>query len=221
MRGKEISLGELGKAPASWEVSSIDTPHRGGYLRHLKRGKRGEVKTEPSILSRFRQQQDLHDYGISRSSRFRGVQTAFTLIEVVVAVAIIAVMFVTLYLGISFGFATTRFERENLRATQIILERMEGFRLMSWTQISDVGYNPVTFTSTYYPSAGGGQSQGIVYTGTVTIVDGPTLDPAASYSGDMKKITVTVNWASGSVQRSRTLNTYIARNGLQNYIYAN
>jgi hypothetical protein len=37
----------------------------------------------------------------------------------------------------------------------------------------------------------------------------------------MKKITITVTWASGAVLRNRTLSTYVSRNGLQNYIYAN
>ncbi len=37
-----------------------------------------------------------------------------------------AVMFVSLYAGMSFGFGVTQFEREDLRATQILLERLEG-----------------------------------------------------------------------------------------------
>ena len=40
-----------------------------------------------------------------------------------------------------------------------------------------------------------------------------------SYSDDMKMAVITLNWQTGSLQRSRSFTTYIARNGLQNYIY--
>lgn len=142
----------------------------------------------------------------------------YTLVEVIIAVAIVAVMFVSLYLGIAFGFGVSRSERENLRATQIILERMEGIRLFRYDQLSDTNLNPTTFTRTYYPQASGNQSQGITYIGTVNVVSNITLDPVAGYSTDMKKVTVTLNWVSSGVPRSRTISTYAAKNGIQNYI---
>jgi prepilin-type N-terminal cleavage/methylation domain-containing protein len=151
------------------------------------------------------------------SSRSRA-ERAFTLVEVVIAVAITSVMFVALYLGIAFGFRVSRSERENLRATQIILERMEGIRLFRFDQLSDTNLNPLTFTKTYYPTASGGQSQGITYNGTVTIDTNITLDPSAAYSSVMKKITVQLSWVSEGVPRSRSISTYASQNGIQNYI---
>ena len=142
----------------------------------------------------------------------------FTLVEVVFAVAITAVMFVALYLGIAFGFRVSRSERENLRATQIIMERMEGIRLFRFDQLSDTTLNPTTFTRTYYPQASGAQSQGITYNGTVTVNTNITLDPSATYSSVMKKITVQLNWVSEGVPRSRSISTYASQNGIQNYI---
>jgi prepilin-type N-terminal cleavage/methylation domain-containing protein len=149
------------------------------------------------------------------SSRF---DRGFTLVEVVFAVAITAVMFVALYLGIAFGFRVSRSERENLRATQIIMERMEGIRLFRFDQLSDTTLNPTTFTRTYYPQASGAQSQGITYNGTVTVNTNITLDPSATYSSVMKKITVQLNWVSEGVARSRSISTYASQNGIQNYI---
>lgn len=143
---------------------------------------------------------------------------AFTLVEVIFSVLVLAVMFVALYGGITFGFSVTRAERENLRATQIILERMEGIRLFTFDQLSDTNLNPVTFTKNYYPPGLGSGSQGITYTGSVTVSTNIALDPTAGYSTDMKKITVTVRWVSANVHRARTLSTYAARNGIQNYI---
>jgi type II secretory pathway pseudopilin PulG len=151
------------------------------------------------------------------SSRSRS-ERAFTLVEVVFAAAITSVMFVSLYLGIAFGFRVSRSERENLRATQIILERMEGIRLFRFDQLSDTNLNPLTFTKTFYPNASGSQSQGITYNGSVTVDTNVTLDPTANYSSAMKKVTIQLNWVSEGVPRSRSISTYAAQNGIQNYI---
>ena len=56
---------------------------------------------------------------------------AFTLAEVVIAVGVLGVSIISLYAGISSGFALTRSSRENLRATQIMVEQMEAIRLYS------------------------------------------------------------------------------------------
>src|SRR5713226_7153106 len=82
---------------------------------------------------------------------------AFTLAEVVVAMAVMAVMFVSLYGGITTGFAVTQLARENLRGTQIILEKMEGIRLYNWNQLVYSNMIPSSFTNYYYPLASNGQ----------------------------------------------------------------
>jgi Tfp pilus assembly protein PilV len=138
--------------------------------------------------------------------------------EVLIAVVIVAIMFVSLYGGVSFGFAVTESSRQELRATQIIMERMEGIRLFNWNQITDTNLNPAKFTREYYPLALAGQSKGITYTGAVTVATVP-LDPPATYSNDMKRVTVSLNWVSGRVPRSRTMSTYVSKNGIQNYIF--
>jgi hypothetical protein len=152
---------------------------------------------------------------------YHGNQRAFTLAEAMIGVAVVVVMFISLYIGISFGFAVTRFDRENLRATQIILERMEGIRLFTFTQVSDTALNPPAFTNYFYPLASGSQSQGTTYFGTMTVEGNITMNPPATYSTNLKKITVTLNWTSGNVPRTRTMSTYVGRHGAQNYIYNN
>jgi hypothetical protein len=146
------------------------------------------------------------------------LKEAYTTVEVVFASAILALLFVSLHLGIAFGFSVSRAERENLRATQIMLERMEGIRLFTFDQLSDTNLNPAFFTKSYYPAAMGGQSPGITYTGRVTVVPNITMDPTTTYSGDMKTVTVQLDWVSSNVHRTRSLTTYAARNGIQNYV---
>lgn len=147
-------------------------------------------------------------------------QAAFTLAEVLVATGVVAITFVSLYVGISFGFSVTRVERENLRATQIMLERMEGIRLFSWDQLLDTAKNPLTFTNYFYPPGLGTDDQGVTYYGTLTVRTNLTLSPPATYSTKMRKVTVRVQWMSGTIRHTRTMSTYVAKNGMQNYIYS-
>jgi prepilin-type N-terminal cleavage/methylation domain-containing protein len=157
---------------------------------------------------------------LPRNLKVGRIQNAFTLAEVMVAVAVIAVMFVSLYLGITFGFSVTDFERQNLRATQIMLQRLEGIRLLNWGQLGNTAINPTTFYERYYPASGSNSASGITYTGAVEVA-AATLDPMPTYSDRMRKITVTVTWQSGPVLRRRSASTYSSQYGLQNYIYAN
>ena len=57
-------------------------------------------------------------------------ESGFTLTEIVVASVILAFMVITLYGGISFGFSSVTLARQNLRATQIALEKMEITRMI-------------------------------------------------------------------------------------------
>src|SRR5205814_5342686 len=90
-------------------------------------------------------------------------QRAFTLTEVLVAVVIVSIVFVTLFTAFSSGFAILKLARENLRATQILVQRMETLRLYTWGQIQDPTYFPSNFTAYYDPVAQATNSGGIAY----------------------------------------------------------
>jgi len=143
-----------------------------------------------------------------------------TLMEVVMAVALLAIMMISLYGGISSGFAVVELARENLRGTQIMLERMEGIRLYNWNQLVYSNMIPATFTSYYYPLATNGEAKGLAYAGKM-VVTNAALSPASTYSTDMRLITVTLNWTNGNIRRTRSMSTYVSKNGVQNYVYNN
>ena len=152
-------------------------------------------------------------------------QRAFTLIEVMCAAAIAAIIIVALFSGLSSGFNLVQMERENLRATQIALARMEGLRLYAWSsnQLFSPAMLPNTFTDYYYPSGlGGFSSNNTMYTGSVTIAN-VSLSPSASYSTNMQQIIIKVGWKDVFYGRTnmhvRSFNTFVARYGLQNYVY--
>ena len=138
---------------------------------------------------------------------------AFSLVETTVSMGILGTIVVALLSGFTTGFFTMQMARENLRATQILLEKVETIRLYSWSQINTPGFIPATFTAAYDPNS---TNSGLTYSGTMTITNAPIT---SSYSNDMKQFTVRINWQSGSLPRTREFTTYVAHYGLQNYIY--
>lgn len=147
--------------------------------------------------------------------RIRQKMAAFSLVEATVGMGIVGTTIATLFSGFTSGYFTMQMARENLRATQIMLERVETIRLYSWEQVTDPGYITPTFTAAYDPDAPAGQT-GLVYTGTINIVP---CDVPTSYGDDMRKVVVRVNWTTGRLQRSREFTSYISRFGMQDYVY--
>jgi len=147
-------------------------------------------------------------------------QHAYAMLEVIMGVAVLGLMMVSLYGGMSSGFAVTQLARENLRGTQIMLERMEGIRLYNWNQLVYSNMIPSSFTNYYYPLASNGESKGIVYWGKMSVTNAG-LNPSASYSDAMRTITVSISWTNAKVPRKRTMSTYVSKNGIQNYVYNN
>jgi len=147
--------------------------------------------------------------------RRRVTRAGLTLLDVVVAVGLMAVMVASLYVGITQGFGVIQLARENLRATQILQEKTETIRLYTWDQITTAGFIPREFAAPFY-ATGAQEPGGLLYRGLVTIENAPI---AESYAPDLKQVVVQVEWTSGDVPRRRTMRTLVSRHGLHNYIY--
>ncbi|MDD5139144.1 MAG: prepilin-type N-terminal cleavage/methylation domain-containing protein [Verrucomicrobiales bacterium] len=147
---------------------------------------------------------------------------AFSLIEVMIAIGMASIMFLALYYGVATGAVIVKVTREQLRATQVGLYRMEGIRLCNWTQVTNASIVPVSFNDYFYPPGVGGNSNGIVYKCTMS-VSNAIFSPTNSYSGKMKVVTVTVNWTDVDFKqtnnRSQTFKTFVSKYGMQNYIF--
>ena len=146
------------------------------------------------------------------SARAKTRAFAFTVTEAIFGVAIIGIVFVSLYTGMTTGFESIRDSQENLRATQIMTEKFEAMRLYNWSQIIDPGFIPETFTESYAPNS---TKPGITYTGTIRIFNAGT-EP---YMTDLRGVHITLTWTSGGRANRRTLSSFVARYGLQNYVY--
>jgi hypothetical protein len=102
-----------------------------------------------------------------------------------------------------------------------LLQRVETLRLYNWNQVLDTTrYLKPTFKDRYDPVA----TNGTVYAGTIT-TNVPSL-PGAAYTNNMRTVTVTLFWTNyphkpntNIIVRSRQMQTYVARYGMQNYLY--
>ena len=142
------------------------------------------------------------------------IQTASTLTEVVAAVAILAIAGAGLMGAMANGFFSVQMTRENQRATQILIERTEMARLYNWDQVTNSGFIITNFVAAYDPQAA--QGGGLYYTGTVALTSFPY---SANYATNMREMTVTLNWNTKGINRTRSLSTLMARDGIQNYVY--
>jgi type II secretory pathway pseudopilin PulG len=139
-----------------------------------------------------------------------------TLVDIVMAAAVLGIMASGIFGSFRYGFFTLQLVRENQRATQIMLEKVETIRLYNWSDvISTNGFIPATFTDVYDPRTTG-TDQGLTYSGTVTISPCSLL---SSYANNMRQLTVTLAWNTRGIPHTRSLTTYIAKDGIQNYVY--
>ena len=150
------------------------------------------------------------------SSRASG--SGFTLIEAVVSLPIAAIVLVSLYACFTQGFNVIGQERENLRATQILLKQLERIRVSPYNELTNSVYNPQSlndyFDPTDQPNGGGGTA----YTVTLNSSVPASGTLPESYRTNMLLITVGISWTSSNLQHTNWMQTYVAQNGIQSYI---
>lgn len=131
-----------------------------------------------------------------------------------------ATMLLALYASFGIGYSIMKVTREDLRANQIILQRMEAIRLSSFNELKDPAKYPTSSTEYYSESGKANGNGGVAYTVTYNAASGPTTLPP-SYRTNVLVVTVGASWTSGKLQRNRSTQTYVARNGIQTYVSGN
>lgn len=144
--------------------------------------------------------------------------SGFTLTEGVIAMGLGTILFAFLYSGLAWGMATVHSTRANLRATQILVKRAEAIRLSPFEQVTNTTYNPATFTDYFDPSKQTNGGGGTVYNGTLSAAIPPAGTIPDAYRSNMLLVTFSVSWSAGKLPHTRSLQTYVAQNGLQSYI---
>ncbi|MCX6924416.1 MAG: type II secretion system protein [Verrucomicrobia bacterium] len=144
-------------------------------------------------------------------------ESGFTLVDVIIAMAVLGIMASGIFGSFRYGLFTLQLLRENQRATQILLEKVETLRLYSWDQVNKPGFIPTSLPTEYYDPQAPDGAQGTAYYG---VLSSPSAVPfTTSYSANLRQVTITLNWATRNIPHTRSLTTYIAKDGLQNYVY--
>src|SRR2546426_8919350 len=112
-----------------------------------------------------------------RTKGRRASASGFTLMETIVAVLMSGIMLPALLTGVAFAFSGMQANRENLRATQIVLQRMEAIRLLPYNTLQDPAAYPTNSTEYYSPSGQASGKGGTAYTVTYNWAPGPLSLP--------------------------------------------
>ncbi len=167
-------------------------------------------------------------------------QLAFTLAELLVSVALVSVVVVSLYGGIVQGMVIVDVGRDNMRATQLMVNTMEVVRLYNWDQINSNGYIPTNFVTELYPTNTARSAVPVVEE-QILVEEEIQLAPeyreknpnrmcsvdirfstpnfGTSYDTNMRQIDIRVTWTNQNVVRWRTMSSLIAEEGLQKYVF--
>ena len=148
-------------------------------------------------------------------SKRRRCTDAFSLTESMISVAIFALVIGGVYSSLVMQYATVRLNTENLRATQILTDKMEVLRLVSWTQLTNATFMPATFVCPFNYSTNS-SDYGLNYRGSVTV---SALPLSESYASNLMMVTVSVTWTNANVARTRSVSTLISQYGMQNSLY--
>ena len=138
-----------------------------------------------------------------------------TLVEVVMATGILAIVAGAIIGTFNCGFFMMQSIRENQRATQILMEKVETIRLYSWNQVNTTGFIPSYCSDDYDPAAAQG-GKGVRYYGIIRLGDVPFT---STCSTNMKQINITLLWSSKGNTHIRQASTFVAKDGVQNYVY--
>lgn len=156
--------------------------------------------------------------GVSAPATIVKSQRGGTLVEVVMATCILSIMGAGIIGSVNYGIHTMRLARENARATQVMLEKLESVRLYNWEEVIVSGYVPARFVDVYDPQ--NSNSPGISYYGQMQVTPPVFGNGTPSYSTNMRQFTVTLNWTNNNgLAHQRSLTTYVSRDGMQNYVY--
>jgi Tfp pilus assembly protein PilV len=134
---------------------------------------------------------------------------AFTLVEVAMAVVVLALALTTSLAAMQRAFLQFDTARNLEIAANILQCEMEKQRLMNWTAVSNASYVPVIDGSFSRNPAIGGR-----FTLSRTIVT------VANHSNQMLQITLTVRWRGyDGRQLTRSYTSYYTQGGLYDYLY--
>jgi prepilin-type N-terminal cleavage/methylation domain-containing protein len=139
--------------------------------------------------------------GSAPATIFHRNRRAFTLVEVIVALALVSLLAASLVGMMIFSGKLTRAAREQLTAGEILEAKVDALRSCSWNQLRQTNFIQPTFRIT----------NGIPYWGTIGTT---TLTGPETYISNVLQISISVNWNTDGRPRNLATTTFISRDGL-------
>jgi type II secretory pathway pseudopilin PulG len=136
--------------------------------------------------------------------------SGFLLIEVLVAIFILAIAGLGIQRLLLMSFQLSSATQEECRAMEILQEQMDLMRMYSWEQLNDPRFVPNNFKTALFPESGRPEARGKIW------VKKPNLQE--SYRNEILEVEVELSWDSKGIIKVRTARTWITRNGLNSYI---
>jgi|SRR5688500_6524945 len=147
---------------------------------------------------------------------------AFSLVEAVVGMALLGLVCMALFSGLCNSTFSVQLARENLRATQIMSEKLDTIRLYSWKQMTNDVFIQKLAQGSIVPlhapdplSPPQTNATSAAFRVTVYVQPAPVTE---FYGKDMRLVTVDVRWKTGELKRQRSMSTLVSRYGTQKYI---
>jgi hypothetical protein len=134
--------------------------------------------------------------------------------EAMVGFLILGITISALFGGFSFGFNTIKLSQEEVRADQILVQKLESLRVYNWTNVIN-GYIPTNLPPAYYSTSNA--LHGVTYNVTMSVSPFvPSATPEA-YSNTLRQVTATVSWFSEGMNHTRTMMTLVSTNGIATF----
>jgi hypothetical protein len=150
-------------------------------------------------------------------------EAGHTYTEFLVVATTLAVVIGAMCVPLSAAFCVVRSTRENLRATQIVMQKAEALHLFNRSQVGEASSpRQPLFVQQDDPQGVTGNRGGVEYTGYVSAAPAAGNGPAVA-AATPGAATVTLYWtnyAGGKpIVQTRDIRTRLARNGAPKYIW--
>jgi prepilin-type N-terminal cleavage/methylation domain-containing protein len=160
-----------------------------------------------------------HDANLAVKEPLRSApRRGFTIVEVMVAATVMVLALSSSLIVMQQGMRAIDTARSTTLAGQVLQSQIEKLRLLTWTQLTNTTYGPVSQT-TFTPDL----SPALVsrfYVGTTTGVCAQVIEEHPVLGAFMKKITLTATW-KGIDGKSHSLSyiTYYGQYGLSDFFW--
>jgi Tfp pilus assembly protein PilV len=141
-------------------------------------------------------------------------QQGFSIVEAIVGFLILGVTVAALCGGFSFGFNSIKLSQEEVRADQILVQKLESLRVYQFTYVTKAGFIPTNFTAYYSTS---NAIHGVTYNGTMSVTPFVPTASGEAYSNTLREVTATVSWFSEGMNHTRTMRTLVSTNGIATF----